>query len=214
MGIRYPIEYELTPDSVDKGSRWLTVSLKNIGNDDLTMLDVKLNSLDVYSIAVLGTGSYVAALKPDEFKTLPFQISANSSGSLYISVDGWQDGDPFHWESPALRLKVGREVAEITSLFALTEPYPLLGENIRCEATLHGLAESQGLSLEFWAAAPSGDFQELADIETKTLDEGETVSYAAEITPEETGLYTIYAYLYDGVRRLGRETEYVYVRQA
>jgi hypothetical protein len=63
MAIKYPLEYELTPKSIDAGRHWVTLSLQNIGTQDLTGLDVNLNSLDAYGISVLGTGSYVSLLK-------------------------------------------------------------------------------------------------------------------------------------------------------
>lgn len=214
MAIKYPLEYELTPKSVDTGTRWVTLQLKNLGDQRLTGLDVRLNSLDAYSISVLGTGSYIATLDPGDERDIPFQLSANRTGSLYVTIDGWEDGDRFHWESPSIAIAVGREVAEIVSLFAMTEPYSLIGEKIRCEATIRGLIESEGLDLEFWADTPGGEFEELAIVETKELGVGEEATYSAEITPEEEGLYTIYAYLYDGVRRIGREVENVYVREA
>jgi len=214
MAIKYPLEYEMTPKSIDAGRHWVTLSLKNIGTQDLTGLDINLNSLDAYSISVLGTGSYVSILKPNETRELPFQLSANRTGSLYVTLDGWKDGERFHWESPGIPMTVGEEVAELASLFAMTEPYSVVGERIRCEATVRGRSASEGLKLEFWADTPSGEFEELAIVETKALDVGEDAIYSAEITPDEDGLYTIYAYLYDGVRRIGREVEYVYVREA
>lgn len=213
MGIRYPIQYDLNPKTIDVGRRWLTLELENIGAENLTGLDVRLNTLDVYSISVYGTGSYISALDPNEEQMISFQVSANSTGSVYVSIDGWRDGESFHWESPGVLVTVGREVAELGSLFAMTEPYPPLRKTIRCEANVRGLAESEGLRLEFWADTPSGEFEELATVETKQLSAGEEARYAAEITPEEEGLYTLYAYLYDGVRRIGREVETVYVRQ-
>lgn len=76
------------------------------------------------------------------------------------------------------------------------------------------MSQSEGLKLEFWADTPGGEFEELAIVETKALKPGEEATYSAEVTPGQDGLYTIYAYLYDGVRRIGREVEYVYVRQA
>lgn len=215
MAIRYPIEYELTPRTVDVGTRWLTLSLKNIGTEDLTSLDVRLNSLDVYNISTYGTGSYLELLESGgDALRLPFQIQAQATGSLYVTVDGWQDGEPFHWESPAVWVTVRGDVAELANLFAMTEPYPLRGQKLWFEATVRGLAESEGLRLEFWADTPSGAFEELATVETKELEADEEVRYSAEVTPEEEGLFTIYAYLYDGVRRIGRQVEYVYVRQA
>jgi hypothetical protein len=214
MAIKYPLEYELTPKSIDTGRHWVTLSLQNVGTEDLTGLDVNLNSLDAYSISVLGTGSYISILTPDERRELPFQVSANRTGSLYVTLDGWRDGERFHWESPGIPVTVGAEVAELVSLFAMTEPYSVIGEQVRCEATIRGLSESEGLKLEFWADTPGGEFEELAIVETKALSPGEEATYSAEVTPEEDGLYTIYAYLYDGVRRIGREVEYVYVREA
>jgi hypothetical protein len=81
---------------------------------------------------------------------------------------------------------------------------------MQCEATLRGLALSKRLKLEFWAATPGGEFRDLAEMETPVLSPGEEVSHAAEITPEEEGLYTIYAYLYDGSRRIGYQVKHVY----
>lgn len=214
MAIKYPLEYDLTPKSIGTGRHWVTLTLKNIGSQDLTGLDINLNSLDAYSISVLGTGSYVSILKTDESRDLPFQVSANRTGSLYLTLDGWKDGERFHWESPGIPITVGAEVAELVSLFAMTEPYSVVGERIRCEATVRGLTPSEALTLEFWADTPGGEFEELAIVETKQLQPGEEATYSAEVTPDEDGLYTIYAYLYDGVRRIGREVEYVYVREA
>ena len=214
MAIKYPLEYELTPSSIDTGRHWVTLRLKNIGTQDLTGLDINLNSLDAYSISVLGTGSYVSILRPDETREIPFQVSANRTGSLYLTLDGWKGGGRFHWESPGMPITVGAEVAKLVSLFAMTEPYSVVGERIRCEATIRGLSTSEGLKLEFWADTPGGAFEELAIVETKALDPGEEATYSAEVTPDDDGLYTVYAYLYDRVRRIGREVEYVYVREA
>lgn len=119
MAIKYPLEYELTPKSIATGRHWVTLSLQNIGAQDLTGLDASLNSLDAYSISVLGTGSYISILSPNERRELPFQVSANRTGSLYVTVDGWQDGERFHWESPGIPVTVGAEVAELVSLFAI-----------------------------------------------------------------------------------------------
>ncbi len=212
MGIRYPIEYELEPRNVLAGTRWLTVNLKNVGTETLTGLDVNVNSFDTYSMSVFGTGRYVAVLEPGDERLLTFQVSASYSTSLYISIDGWQDGDSFHWESPYIPVTVGREVAELVSLFAMTEPYPALQEKITVEATVRGLSQTEGLNLEFWADMPGGKFEELASVETKALSPNEEVTYSAEITPEEAGMHTIYAYLYDDGRRIARETEYVYAK--
>ena len=214
MTTKHPLEYELTPKEIDTGRHWMTLSLRNIGAQELTGLDVNLNSLDAYSISVLGTGSYVAMLGPDESLELPFQVSADRTGRVYVTLDGWQDGERFHWESPEIPVTVGAEAAELVSLFAMTEPHPVVGEAVRCEATVRGLSETRGLGLEFWADTPGGAFEELAIVDTKPLGEGEEVTYSAQITADEDGLYTIYAYLYDGIRRIGRKFETIYVEEA
>ncbi len=124
MATRFPLEYEIKPKSVPAGMRWLTLRLKNIGTEPLTGLDVRLNSLDAYSISVYGTSSYIAVLSLGEEQLIPFQVAANGTTSVYATVDGWQDGDTFHWETPGMLVIVGEEAAELVSLFAMTEPYP------------------------------------------------------------------------------------------
>jgi hypothetical protein len=192
----------------------MTLTLENVGDNDLTTLDVRLNSLDEYSISVPEPSTYIVSLLPGEEKTRAFQVSADLTGRLYISIDGWQNGEEFHWETPGIPITVGHEVAELVNLFALTEPYPPPGEKIRCETTVRGLDDSEeDLSLEFWAQKPTGEFEELASMDIKVVD-GEETTYSVDIEPEEEGSYTIHAYLYDGVRRIGHEVDYVYVAES
>ena len=214
MPVRYPIEYEVNPRLVEPGWRWLTCTLKNVGSRSLIALEIKINSVDDYGLRVLATGGFGPELHPEEQHVYPFQVAANQTAGVYVSIDGRSDGSPFHWESPSVLVSVGQEAAELVSLFALSEPYPPVGERVRCEATLRGLAKSQGLRLEFWADTPAGNFETLGEIETKRLDAGEEAAYATEFLPKDTGMYTIYAYLFDGIRRIGRRTEHVYVREA
>jgi len=214
MPIRYPIEYELGPNQVEPGWRWLTLTLKNIGAEKLTGLDVQINSLDSYNLRAMGTGAYVAELGPNEERAHPFQVAANMTASVYISVDGLRDSEPFHWESPTNLIGVGKDLAELVSLFAMSEPYPPVGKKVRCEATVRGLTKTPGLRLEFWVDTPAGEFESLGEIETKSLGAGEEAVYAAEFLPEAEGLHTVYAYLFDGIRRVGRRTEHVLVRES
>jgi hypothetical protein len=95
----------------------------------------------------------------------------------------------------------------------MTPPYPPLEETLRIEATLVGLEKSEGLDLEFWADTPSGEFLDLAKIETKALAAGEEAMYTTTITPKEEGCYTIHAYLYDDLKRIGHEKDNVWVRK-
>ena len=213
MQTKYPIEYKLTPEKVDEGSHWVTLTLKNIGTKNLTRLNLNLHSLDTYCISVFGTGKYLSDLKPNETETVPFQISAIGTGKLYVTIDGEEEDRDFFWFSPNLRLEVGREAAQLKSVFTMTAPYPPLGEALKVEATIMGLEQSEGLNLQFWTETPSGRVEELADIETKRLSPGENATYTSEITPKEEGLYTIYSYLYDGNERIGSETDMIWVRK-
>lgn len=214
MAVKYPLEYEINPKKIDASTRWLTLKIKNVSSDTLSDLDVRLHSMDSYNLYILGDGSFVALLNPNEVATLHFNVSAIRSTSLYITADGFKDGFDFSWESPLVYINVGGEAARLVSLFAMTEPYPPMGETIRCEATIRGVAGNGELALEFWANNPSREFEKLATVETKSLSPNETATYSAEFEPQEEGLYTIYAYLMDNGKRIGRETEVVYVRDA
>lgn len=214
MAIRHPIQFEIKPEDIDRGLHWLTVGLKNVGDEKLTGLEVRLNSLDDYSIAVAGEGSYVEALKPDEETEVPFRVSADLTGRVYASVEGWQGEERFEWESPGVLVTVGEAPAELVNVFALTEPYPSPGEELRCEAILRGLAPSDDLKIEFWAQVPNGGFEELAVLENIQLAIGEENTYATEVTPEEDGSHIIHAYLYDGDRRIAHAMDTVYVGHA
>ena len=214
MAIKGPIQYELTPTSTSAGLRWLTLTIQNTGTENLIGLDIKLNSLDAYSIQVHGTGTFAQVLKPGEEQVIPFQALINATDWVYVSLDGYRGTRIFHWESPRIRIRVGQDTAMLVSLFALTEPYPLLGERIRVEATLQGATECKDLRLEFWAETPGEELVELGIVEPKNLVAEEEVRYAVEITPQHEGMYTLYAYLYDGARRIGHELEHVRVREA
>jgi len=212
MAIRDPIEYRLTPKHVDPGLRWIKLTLKNTSQDELTSLDVRLNTLDTYSIGVLGTGSYIVALRPGQEKERAFQISANLTGRLYASLDGWRNGAHFHWETPGILITVGDEIAELENLFAMTEPYPPPGRKIHCEAHMRALADAEDLSLQFWADTPGGEFKEVMTVDLGSLSAGEEKTYTVDVTPEEEGSYAIHSYLYDkSMRRIGHEVDYVYV---
>jgi hypothetical protein len=194
------------------GARWLTLTIKNAGDENLIGLDVKLNSLDAYSISVYDAGHYITSLKPGEEAVIPFQVLVNATDFCYVSIDGMQSTRGLHWESPRIRLTLGESKAALVSLFALTKPYPPRGERIQVEATLQGTAGSDDLRLEFWAQTPGEEFKELGIVQPKNLAEKERARYTVEFVPEEEGLYTVYAYLYDGAKRIGHELDQVYVR--
>jgi uncharacterized membrane protein len=211
---KYPIEYELDPKEVDSGTHWLTLKLKNISNKTIKNLDIQLNSNYTKNLQVFGTGKYIADLKPKEEEVVPFQVIASGSTSVDVNIKGRRDGDLFNWTSPWIQVKVMDQVAELEKVYVLSHPYTTLGKTLEVEATIKSLVKNDGIDLEFWADTPSMDFEELAEIKTKELAAGEEVRYSAEITPKETGEYTIYSYLYDDGREIDRKTNSIWVQKA
>jgi len=210
MALKYPIQYELNPRKVEPGMRWLTLRLTNAGDSELKSLDVRLNSLDTYSINVQGLSKFWGLLPPDEETEFPFQVQATQSGRLYASIDAWKDGERFHWESPGVLISVGEARAELVSMYAVADKHPGEGVTIRCEAIVRGLCDYEGLELSFLAEAPGGELTELYTVEATGCG-GEQQVYGTQMETDEEGLFTIHAYLYDGVRRIGHQVTYVYV---
>ncbi len=202
-----PLEYSLSPREIEAGVRWITLSLRNTGDEDLEQISVQLNSTDTYKLDVHGTGSFVSVLRPNETQNLPFQVTAQGTAKLYATADGWRGEEPFHWESPGRRIVVGLEVAELVSLFALTDPYPTLGTEVTLEATIRGVAFNQGLGLEFWAETPDDRLLSLAKMPTEPIPEGEMVRHTVTFTPDRVGIYTLHAYLFAGVQRIDHAVE-------
>jgi hypothetical protein len=95
----------------------------------------------------------------------------------------------------------------------VSNTYGVIGRELEVEATVKGFGNSSGLDLRFWADTPSGNYEELADIKTKSLSNGEEASYTAKIKPKEEGYYTVYASLYDKDRRIGREFDTIWVQK-
>ncbi len=210
MAAKFPIEYQIDPKSIRAGRSWLTVRLRNISEDPLTGLNVRLNSLDTYAVDLPEDTKFVSSLEPGQETELHYQVDGRESGGLYISVDGRWAGEPYHWESPSRRIVVGEEIAELVSVFALTDPYPRAGEPVTVEATLRGLTPSTGLILEFWVEAPSGESISVDKTATTALGVGEVATYKADpFIPEEEGIYVIHVYLFDDTRRIGHETDYL-----
>jgi hypothetical protein len=216
--MKYPIEYELDPTEIGIGKQWITLKLKNIGNETLKRLDVELHSLDTFYLFPLfypfGLGHYIGELKPDEEREVAFQVNAQGSAEVYATIKARKDRAYFWWESGWTHISVSEEKAEIERLLVLSHPYTRIGETLSVEATIKGLQKSTGLKLEFWVETPSRKFEEQATMEIKDLPVGEEARYTAEFTPKETGYYTVYAYLYDGWRKIGHKTDCIYARMA
>ena len=207
---KYPFEYELSPESLEKGTQWLTMRLKNEGDDKLHNLDIKMHPIDSLHISFRSPSDYIYRLTPNEEKYLNFQVDAHATTALYASIRYFKSGGQFHWDSPWIREEVLGEVAELESIL-VSNPYGTIGRDLEVEATVKGLGNSDGLDLHFWADTPSGKYEELAEIKTKKLSSGEEASYITKITPKEEGYYTVYATLYNNYRRIGRNSDTIRV---
>lgn len=213
MRWKYPLEIEMVPKEIDAGTRWVSLRLKNIGKKILRNLDVQLNSRDSYFLRPLSPSKFIFELDPGEEEWLSYQIRAEGNASLYVTVDGYEEDKFFAYESPDIAIKVLGQLAEIQSLVAVTEPYPPLGEMLRCDANIIALENTDELNLEIWLDTPTGDFEKLADIETKNFEIGEEATYSTEITPKNTGIYTIHAYLYYNNKRIDHLTNVLHIKK-
>jgi hypothetical protein len=215
---KYPIEYELNPTEIEKGTNWVTLKLKNVGSETLENLDVQLHSVDTYNLSVYGSwwfggGVNIRELGPNKKKEVVFRVNAIGSADVYATVKGHKDGKYFWWESSWTSMHVSDEKAYLESLLVLSNPYTTIGKTLSAEATVKGLRKSSGLRLEFWVEAPSGKNEQQAKIDIKDLPTGEEARYTAEFTPKETGRYAVYAYLYDGWRRIDHKMNYIYAQK-
>ena len=61
-------------------------------------------------------------------KYLNFQVDANITSHLYVSIHGRKNGDHFHWDSPLVREQVLGDPAEIESIF-VSNPYGTIGRD-------------------------------------------------------------------------------------
>jgi hypothetical protein len=210
--VRYkpPFEYDLSPTALEKGTHWLTLRLKNKEDDDLGYLDVKMHSIDSFHISFRNHNDYIFLLKPEEERYLDFQVEANGTSHLYISVHGRRNGDHFYWDSPLLREEVLGDPAEIEYISVSNGD---IGGEIEAEAIVKGMGDSEGLRLLFWTDTPSGKYEELADIKTQKMSKGDETSYKAKIKAKEEGFYTVYANLYDDHRRIDRDYDIIWVER-
>ena len=187
--------------------------LRNLGDQRLDELDVRLHPRDSLRISFDDPIDFVSSLEPRGERTLYFRVDAEGTTDLYASVSGRRGGEYFYWDSPWVKERVQGEKAELESVF-VSNPYGTIGKELDVEATVRGLSpQTEGLELEFWADSPSGKYVQLADIKPKVLSNGEEASYTAKITPQEEGYYTVYADLYDDVRSIGRKTDTIWVEE-
>ena len=205
-------EFDLNPLKIDSGDSLLHVHLKNVGNDTVNNLELKLHSLDTYCIAVEGMGEFIPTLMSDEWAIRTFRVSAESSTDVYVSVTGLlENGDRFASESQRFTVKVGQVDADLVSMFALTEPYTPMGKVVKVEANIRCNKDVKDLDLVFRAEKDLGRPKEIQRIAIKQLSTGQEARYTTEITPTESGYYTIDAYLYHRWRKIGHKSTNIWV---
>ncbi len=212
-----PIQYELNPTDVHEGINWVTLKLKNIETKTLKELDVQMHSVNPFNLLVYGQGllwgQYISELGPLKGVELLFRVDASGSADVYVTIEGRKDGDYFWWESSWMTLQLIGEKARINSLLVLSNPYTAVGKTIISEATVEGLRKDGGLKLEFWVEPPSGKNERQSTIDITDLPVGEKTQYKVEVIPQEEGLYTIYAYLFDGQKQIDSMTETIYAQK-
>ncbi len=215
MAVKEDMEYYIYPAKIDTGLNTLSLKIKNKGKEKIKDAVARLNTLDAYALNISGTGEKVKSLEPGKEKELKFQAWANSTGAVFASIDGVSDegGKKIHRESFAFTLQAGRDTARIFSLFALSYPYSPVDKKLKCEAAIEAMAESRGLSLEFWLEPPAGQNTILGSVKIKDMKKREMVSYSAEFTPENEGIHAVHAYLYKGSGRIGHKLVYVHVKE-
>ena len=117
LRLKYPKGYDLNPTEIEKGTNWISLSLKNIGNSTLKSLDVQEHSVDTYTLQTfetfygIGSDHYLKEFKPDEEIELDFKINVLESAEVYVTIRGLNDEKYFLWESSLMNLHVSDEKA-------------------------------------------------------------------------------------------------------
>jgi hypothetical protein len=152
LKVKYPIEYEISPTEIEKGTNWITLKLKNVGSETFVNIDLQLHSADTYNLQTYGTfyeagpAHYLKELKPDGEIELVFRINAVGSANAFATIRGLKDGKYFWWESSWTNLHVCDEKAKIERLLVLSNPYTPIGKTISAEATVKGLRKNEGMN--------------------------------------------------------------------
>jgi len=211
MPIKDNIRYEINPREIEEGRKWVTVTLENNFLDRIMAVSIELYSTDSMAINVIGSGEFVPLLEHNEETIIPFQLVASKTTELYITVEGTKDGTPFYWVSPFMTIQVGAPVAEIASLFVLTEPYPILTKELEAEATIIANTRVVDLRARFWVDTPRGEYLQVSEDRIFSMEKDEVETVSATYLTDEEGLHRFYVYLYDGTELLDKETDTVVV---
>ncbi len=207
---RLPISVKLAPMEIKKGKSRINLNIKNHGNKEIETLEVGLASLDQRLINVKDSLKWVKNIDPKETIIVPFSISAHGSARLYIRIFGYMDDERFSWESPALRIKVGEEAAEIINLLILGEAKQEVGQSIKVETTIKGLKPNSSINIDYWVNTPEGVFNNLGQ-EKITIQKVGIEKDVITFIPQIEGQYTIYAYLYVNSKQIDRQSDKIYI---
>ena len=207
---RLPVIVKLEPREVSKGTSQVTLNIKNIGEDELETLEVGLSSLDQGLLEVQDSLKWLSNVRPGETAVVTFDVSACGSARVYIKIFGYVGERRFSWESPAIRLKVGDEVAEIVSFLIQGEAKQEVKKKIKAEVIIRGLGHDSKVSLDYWVNMPNEVFTHLGEADIEFQEVG-VLKSSIEFTPESEGLYTVYVYLYEGLRQIDRDIDKVLV---
>ncbi len=211
--VRKGVEFEIIPDVVDVGERWLSLTLKNIGQETLRNLDIRLNSVDTLGLEIRDSSKYLPLLLPNDEISLYFRVNVHFSTPVYVSLTGHRDDQLFYWETPTMLIKISTQVAEIVSLVAVKEPKPVVGNTIECVASISAEDYVEDLDLETWLEAPDGEIEEVEVIAIDKLEPEELKEHIVEFVPEKEGIYMVKSQLFKGIRRLSSKTDYVFVEK-
>ncbi len=69
-------------------------------------MDLRLQTRDHSAIRILDPRVRTPVFVPGQEMEVSFPIIAHRSGRVILSVDSVADGNPQHWESPAMRIQV------------------------------------------------------------------------------------------------------------
>ncbi len=209
------IEYALVSKPLESGKKQIVFEVTNKADAQMKDLDWHLHSLDTQNITVSDTKEHrILSLAPGETETIAFDVITQGTGHVYLSLDAKISGDHFYWESPAVLIRVGPELAELESVFALQEPYVPLGQVIECEACVRSITDSDNLRLEMYAEDPEGNVHQIEDASVGKMAPEELLTYKTRFRPQKEGRYVIHGYLFFGADRLDHKMDYAKVTAA
>lgn len=205
------IKYEIKPKNIDIGEQWISVELENISDRVLQNLSVRIHSLDTFGLEVIEGNRYIQNLASETLTTVNFRIRALFTAHLYISIEGYEDEEFFYWETMPERINVGQDIGEIVYFVADTKSRIILDDKIKSEIGVKANDKVSNLRIEFWAEDPEHIVEEINTATTGEMSANEMKVFTTSFTPDKKGVYTIYTYLYDGIKRLGAEKMFLLV---